>query len=140
MRLNDVPTVAELTAWSVENVRLLVAGLFEATGYQAHLRKHGGDADIELLRAGHTNPSVLVCCRPGTAGPVDAKTVRELFGTLISENVEAGWIIAPGGFSGEAQTFAADRGIELIDADGLIERLRALDQNVLVQVLGRAGS
>jgi len=28
----------------------------------------------------------------------------------------------------------------LIDADGLIERLRALDQNVLVRVLGRAGS
>jgi hypothetical protein len=140
VRLSDVPAIAELASWPAENVRLLVAGLFEAAGYKARLRKPGGDADIELLRAGRTKPSVLVCCRPGAAGPVGAKTVRELFGTLVSENVEAGWIIAPGGFSDEAQTFAADRGIELIGADGLIERLRALDPTVLGQVLGRVGA
>ena len=140
VRRSDVPSVTEFTTWPVETVRLLVVALFEATGYKARRRPPGGDADLELLRAGHTTPSVLVCCRPGAAGPVGAKTVRELFGTLVSESVEAGWVIAPGGFSGEARAFAAERGIELIDAEGLIERLHALDSTVLAQVLGRAGA
>jgi len=99
-RLNDVPTVAELTSWSAQNVRLLVAGLFEAAGYKAHLRKPGGDADIELLRTGPHEAERGWCVASRAAGPVDAKTVRELFGTLISEKRGGGMDRCAGRFSG----------------------------------------
>ena len=139
-RVSDVPSAIELQAWPAERVRLLVAAMFEAAGYEAHVRSGGIDADVELRRAGHAKPSVLVSCRPGSAGPVGAKVVRELFGSLVSESVTEGWIVALGGFSEDAQAIATERGIELIDADGVIERLRALDPMRLTRVLGRASA
>ena len=57
---------------------------------------------------------------------------------LVSESVTEGWIVAPGCFSDDARAVAGERGIELIDGDGVIERLRARDHLLLTQLLGRA--
>lgn len=139
-QLSDVPTNADLASWPVERVRLLAAGLFEATGYIARLAPAGADVDLELLRQGHTKASVLVSCRPASPGAVDAKPVRKLFGALVAADVEAGWIVAPGGFTDEARAEARERGIQLIDGNGLLERLRALPPTGLAKALGRAGA
>ena len=113
---------------------------FEATGYNVRTRDHDGEASVELMRPGYTKPNVLVCCRPGGAGPVSAKVVREFFGTLVPSGVEAGWVVSAAGFADDARELAAERGIELIDGAGLIERLHALDPLALAQVLGRVGA
>jgi restriction endonuclease Mrr len=140
VRLKDLPSPAELQALPAERLRLLVAALFEANGYTATLRPGDPDIDVELRRRGHTKASVLVCCRPANAGLIGAKPVRELFGTLVASGVEAGWFVATGGFATEARAVAEERGIELIDGEGLIERLRQLPTAELGQVLGRAGA
>jgi restriction system protein len=140
VRLGDVPSQTELESWPVERLRLLVTAQFEATGYLARVRENGSDADLELLRPGHTKPSVLICCRAGSAGVVGTNVVRELFGTLISNGIQNGWIISAAQFSPDAQALATERGIELIDGAGLIERLQALDQMALAQVLERVGA
>lgn len=66
--------------------------------------------------------------------------MREFFGTLVASGVEAGWFVATGGFAAEARAVADERGIELIDGESLIERLRQLPTAELGQVLGRAGA
>ena len=66
--------------------------------------------------------------------------MRELFGTLVAAGVEAGWVVTSGKFAPEAQSAASERGLELIDGEGLIERLRQLPTDDLGPVLAKAGA
>jgi hypothetical protein len=140
VRLRDLPSLAELQALPAEPLRQLVAALFEATGYTATIRPRDAEIDVELRLRGHAKASVLVCCRPAGAGPIGAKAVREFFGSLVASSVDAGWMVATGGFAEEAHPAAAERGIELIDGEGLIERLRQLPAAELGAVLSKAGA
>jgi hypothetical protein len=140
VRLRDLPSPAELQALPVAALRQLAAALFEANGYTVAVRANDPDADLELRRRGHTKANVLVCCRPAGVGPVGAKPVRELFGTLVAAGVEAGWVVTSGTFAPEARAAATERGLELIDGEGLIERLRQLPSDDLGPVLARAGA
>jgi restriction endonuclease Mrr len=140
VRLRDIPSPGELQALPADRLRLLVAALFEVHGYTATVRTNDPDIDVELRLRGHPKPSVLVCCRPGSAGPIGAKAVREFFGSLVAASVDAGWIVAAGGFAEDAPAAATERGIELIDGEGLIDRLRQLPSADLGQVLSKAGA
>lgn len=140
VRLRDLPSIGELRALPVDALRRLVAALFEANGYQSTLRTDDADVDVELRRRGHTKANVLVCCRSAGVGVIGAKQVREFFGSLVASGADAGWIVAAGGFAEDAQAAAAERGIELIDGEGLIERLRQLPTAELGQVLSKAGA
>ena len=140
VRLKDLPSLGELQALPAERLRLLVAALFEANGYTVALRPGDPDIDLELRLSGHAKATVLVCCRAANAGPIGAKPLREFFGTLVAAGVGAGWFIATGGFATEAHAVAEERGIELIDGEGLIERLRQLPNEELGRVLGPAGA
>ncbi len=140
VRLRDVPSGGELRALPVERLRLLVAALFETNGYHATLCADNADVDLELRRRGHTKANVLVCCRPAGPAAIGAKPVREFFAALVASGVETGWFVSAGEFAADARTVAEERGIELIDGEGLIERLRQLPQADLSQVLSRAGA
>lgn len=140
VRLTDVPTLAELEALPLARLRLLVASLFEAAGYTATPHADDPDGNIELRLRGHAKASVLICCQHAQLGPIGAKPVREFFATLVASGVEAGWFVGTGEFTPEARTVAAERGIELIDGEGLIERLRHLPPAELGMVLAKAGA
>ena len=140
VRLKDVPSLGELHALSAEHLRVLVAALFEANGYIAKMRHGDADADIELLLRGHTKANVLVCCRTASRGAVGAKQVRDFFGSIVASGVESGWFVSAGEFAPEAQALAEERGIELIDGAGLIQRLQQLPTVELGEVLSRAGT
>ena len=140
VRLMDVPTLAELKVLPVERLRLLVAALFEATGYSATINAGPTEVNIELRRRGHTRTNVLVCCHQEVHGPIGARPVREFFATLVAAGIEAGWFVGTDEFTAEARSVAEERGIELIDGEGLIDRLRQLPTAELGQVLSRAGA
>ncbi len=140
IRLRDLPSLTELQALPTSALRQLAAALFEANGYTVAVRANDPDADLELRRRGHTKANVLVCCRPAGVSPIGAKPVRELFGTLVAAGVEAGWVVTSGKFAPEAQSAASERGLELIDGEGLIERLRQLPTDDLGPVLAKAGA
>jgi restriction endonuclease/thioredoxin family protein len=133
----ELPTLPELVGWPTDRVRLLVSATFEAAGYKTRFPP-GREADIELLRPGHTKPTVLVRCRPGIVGAVGPKIVRELFAMVIAESIETGWVVSAGGFSKEAQVEAKERGVELISGEDLLERLHNLSAAALSAVLNRA--
>ena len=136
--LSGLPTAADLGAWPLERVQLLVTGLFEAGGYQVTRRTNA--AELELTRADDPKARVIACCWAGAMGQVHAKAMRELFGSLIAEDIANGWFIAVDGFSDDARAVAQERSIVLIDGAELTARLRQLPKMALMRILGRAGA
>lgn len=80
---------------------------------------------------------MIVTCAPASAGPVSAKRLRELFGTITIEGVGTGWYVGLAGFSPEAREYAQTRRLVLISGDGLREQLRVLTDRDLARALSR---
>ena len=76
--------------------------------------------------AGTGSASVIVHCKPWDAYRVGIKPVRELHGAMAAAGAAAGVLVTAGRFTQEAENFAAQQNIELIDGASLLERLSAL--------------
>ncbi len=135
--LGQVPTLAELSTWPVERVRLLVAGLCEEAGYQVVLRP-GAASELALASPDAAKPTALVVCWAGTAGPAHAKALRALSGAIVAEEIAQGWFVAPAGFFDEARAVAQERGLTLLDGEQLIAQMKTLPALGLRRVLARA--
>lgn len=129
-------TPADIAGWTPERLRDVCAAMFEMEGYRVKLRPAMSGAELGLLRDEAGKTLVLVQCLSGRVGGlVGAKVARELLGTLVSEGVEQGWIVAPGGFTAEARKFAGEHGIVLISSEELLQRLGELPPMARVRVL-----
>src|SRR5207244_1127089 len=100
----------------------------------------GHPAELALVKTDDPKVRVIVCCWPGAAGPVHAKAMREMFGSLVTEDIANGWFVAIAGFFDEARAVAKERDIALIDGEDLLARLRLLPKLALVRALGRANA
>ena len=123
---SGLPTVFEVMAWDREQLCFGAMVLGESEGYEVELAKGDPDKDVLFSRPGDVRPGVVVCCAPARAGKVTAKSVRSLVGTVAAEQAQAGWFIAPAGFSEDARDFAARNHLLLFDAAGLVTRMRDL--------------
>ncbi len=136
---SGLPSPVEMAEWSHLRLRGVVGVVAEAEGYAVKIRVGGADGDLALTRVGEAQPNVIVTCAAASAGPVSAKRLRELFGTITLEGVGTGWFVAMAGFSAEARDYAQAQGLVLIARDGLREQLRALPERDLMRALSRAG-
>ena len=134
---SGVPSLVELAEWPHARVRGVVGALAGTDGYEVSLRAGGGEGDLSLVRSGEDRTSVIVMCSAATVGPVSAKRLRELFGTITLEEVGTGWFVGMGGFSAEARDYAREHGLVLIGKEGLREQMRALTERDLAHVLAR---
>ena len=135
---SGLPSVVEMAEWPQARVRAIVGVVAESEGYEVTVRAGGSDGDLGLARAGEEGRiSVIVACAPASAGPVSAKRLRELFGTITIEGVGTGWYVGIAGFSSEAREYAQTHGLVLIGREGLREQLRALTERDLVRALSR---
>ena len=135
---SGLPSVVDMAEWTHPRVRAIVGAVAESEGYEVTVRAGGSEGDLGLARAGEEGrTSVIVACAPASAGPVSAKRLRELFGTITIEGVGTGWYVGIAGFSSEAREYAQNHGLVLIGRDGLREQLRALTERDLVRALSR---
>jgi hypothetical protein len=134
---SGLPSIVEMAEWSHVHVCGVVGVVAEADGYEVRKRGGGADGDLALTRTGETQPSVIVACAPAAAGPVSAKRLRELFGTITIDGVGTGWFVGMAGFSAEARDYAQEHGLSLVTRDGLREQLRALTEHDLARALSR---
>jgi hypothetical protein len=134
---SGLPSSVEMAEWSHFHVCAVVGVVAEADGYEVRKRGGGADGDLALTRTGEGQPSVIVACAPAAAGPVSAKRLRELFGTITIDGVGTGWFVGMAGFSAEARDYAREHGLSLITRDGLREQLRALTEHDLARALSR---
>ncbi len=135
---SGLPSVVEMAEWTHARVRAIIGVVAESDGYQVAGRAGGAEGDLGLTRAGEEGrTSVIVTCAPASAGPVSAKRLRELFGTITIEGVGTGWYVGLAGFSPEAREYAQTRRLVLISGDGLREQLRVLTDRDLARALSR---
>lgn len=132
-----VPTLSEISTWSREKVCAVTAALAESEGYIAEVMPFGSEKDLLLKNGGETEPRVVVFCAAGDAGAVPARRLRALKSTLIADGAKAGWFVSPNGFASDAQAYAEQHRLHLIDASRLLARIRELPPLLLPKALPR---
>ena len=73
-------------------------------------------------------------CKHWRSKQVGVGVVRELLGSMTALDAKAGSVVTSGRFTAEAERFAADQGLELLDGDTLRSLARTAFPAVTVEV------
>lgn len=95
------------------------AALLRRYGYEISQLSSGSDRGIDIA-AVRDGKKVVVQCK-ATQGPVSESTVRDLYGTMVSEGVDKAILASISGFSQNTRDFAKGKPIELIDLEQMIK-------------------
>ncbi|MBM7454382.1 restriction system protein [Oceanisphaera litoralis] len=108
---------------SWQQFELLVGQAFRQQGYRVI---DGGEAgadggvDVHLKKDGLT---YFVQCKHWKAKSVGVSVVRELYGVIAGAGAEGGFVVTSGNFTEEAEAFARDKRISLLDGKALDDML-----------------
>jgi restriction system protein len=118
-------TVEQLTVISPRAFEHFVGEVFERRGYQVAHRGRSGDLGVDLEIVNAAGRRAIVQCKRyrNTIGP---EIVRELFGTMLHELADHGFLVATSDFSDAAREWARGKPITLIDGDTLVALVREL--------------
>lgn len=107
------PSAVAGMSW--QEFELLVGEAFRRQGYSVtELGGAGADGGVDLvLRMGAEKS--LVQCKHWKAFKVGVPVVRELLGAMTAQRATKGWVITAGRFTAEAEAFARQHGITLVD-------------------------
>jgi restriction system protein len=117
-------------AWSLQvfddiewkRFEMLCAHLFEQAGFEARMQSHGADGgvDIWLHSRNAEGPVAVVQCKHWLTKQVGVKELRELLGVMAANKVTRGTFVTTSRFTEEAERFAKDNGIHVLDCRGLL--------------------
>lgn len=125
-KLTPILEVSDLQAMHPSDFEKYVGQLFRQKGYRVRLRGSRGDlgVDLELTQPGGKR-AIVQCKRyHNTVGP---KIVRELYGTLVHEQVAHAFLVTTADISDAAREWAQFKPITLIDGETLVKIATALD-------------
>lgn len=106
-----------------------VAGLFRQKGYRVVVRGRSGDLGVDLeLTDGHDRRAIVQCKR--YRDTVGAEVVRELYGTLIHEQVAHAFLVTTADISEAAREWARGKPMTLVDGGMLVAIADALRQRL----------
>lgn len=142
------PVRPEVNSWSLDALRLLewkrfellCVGYYEAMGFTVKTVPHGPDGGIDatLYKAGLETPVAVVQCKAWNK-PVKVEQVRALGGVMHEHKVKRGVFWSLSGYVGRPVQESAERaGIQLLDGDAIVERIRALDHYKQATLLAQA--
>jgi restriction system protein len=109
---------------SWQKFELLVAEAYRRQGFKVIENRNGGadgGIDVRLAKNGQHH---LVQCKQWKKQKVGVNIVREMYGVLIAEKANTVIIIISGFFTTEAERFAANKPIELINGPKLAELIK----------------
>jgi restriction system protein len=112
-------TLDELYALSPQEFEEYVARLFRKKGYIVYLRGSSGDMGVDLEIEKRGGKRAIVQCKRYRR-PVGPEVVRELFGTMIHEQVSHAFLVTTAGISKSARKWAQDKPMTLIDGNLLV--------------------
>ena len=115
------PAVFEVIEW--RRFEALVEALFAQAGFETNSQSHGADEGIDIWLYSRNRPGVpvsLVQCKHWKGRRVGVDKVRELRGVMAAKNVTRGQFATTSTFTPDAEAFAKDNGINLLDVQGLL--------------------
>lgn len=112
-------TLDELYELSPQEFEEYVAQLFRKKGYRVSLRGSSGDMGVDLEIEQRGGKRAIVQCKRyrRSVGP---EVVRELFGTMIHEQVSHAFLVTTANISKSARKWAQDKPMTLIDGTLLV--------------------
>ena len=119
-RFTRIQTVAQMLALEPSEFETWTGMLFQLLGYQVKNTRDVADHGIDLVVTGPEARFGLVQCKR-YRGTVGEPTVRDLYGTMMHENSDHGWLVTSGGISRQALEWAAGKPIELWDGLQLVD-------------------
>jgi hypothetical protein len=122
-RFGKVQTVAQMLALEPAEFEAWTGMLFTLMGFQVTNTQLVADHGIDLEVRGRQARYGLVQCKR-YRGTVGEPTVRDLYGTLIHENADVGWLATTGGVSRQARDWAAGKPLHLWDGQELVALAR----------------
>lgn len=124
----QVLSVAELYSLSPKAFERYVGGLFRQKGYRVHLRGRTGDHGVDLELFGTNGRRAIVQCKryQNTLGE---ETVRDLYGTLIHEQVSRAFLVTTAEISDAAREWAVRKPITLIDGETLVQISTSIERS-----------
>jgi restriction system protein len=124
--------IVDLQAMSPADFEKYVGRLFQQKGYRVKLRGSKGDlgVDLELTKPGGKR-AIVQCKR--YQNTIDPKIVRELYGTLIHEQVAHAFLVTTADISNAAREWAQFKPITLIDGETLVKIAATLTAPVQVK-------
>lgn len=122
-RQTDLDSIRSLP-W--DEFQQLVGEAYRRLGY--HVQEVGGDGrhggvDLVLRKHGRVT---LVECRRWRTRKVRPLNLRELQGVLATEHADQGVLVTTGAYTPEAERFARERGISLLDGPQLLKLVRSV--------------
>lgn len=113
--------IREVQSMSGTEFELLTEKLLIAMGFQTETTKKSGDGGIDIIAFNKqpllSGKYIIQCKR--YSGSVGEPVIRDLYGVVNSERANKGVLITSGSFTKQAQAFAADKQLELIDGKKL---------------------
>lgn len=113
--------VRDIQSLSGAEFEALTEKLLIAMGFQTETTKASGDGGIDIV-AFNKQPLLsgkyIIQCKRYT-GSVGEPIIRDLYGVVNSERANKGILITSGSFTKQAEAFAADKQLELIDGKKL---------------------
>lgn len=112
-----------------QDFEFLIGEFYRRQGYLVSVTGSNcgdGGVDVVLERGGE---KTLVQCKHYRARRVGVKPVRELLGVMTSEGASGGIVVTSGSFTPDAEEFAGDNGITLIEGRELERMMRPLQQS-----------
>ena len=98
---------------------MLVGEYFRRNGYFVQENGGGGaDGGIDLVLT-KANQKTIVQCKRWKNVQVGVSPIRELYGVMVAENASACIFVSSGRYTQEAESFASNKPIELINGDAL---------------------
>jgi hypothetical protein len=118
-RFGRIQTLVQIMALEPEEFESWSALLFQLMGYRVVQTQNTGDHGIDLELSNDRMRRGLVQCKR-YRGTVGEPAVRDLYGTMMHENAERGWLLTTGAFSRQARAWCNGKPIELWDGRSLL--------------------
>ncbi len=114
-----------LNAMTWRQFETLVGESFRRKGYSVTKTAGGSDSDFNLVLK-QQGQTFLVQCKQWRAIKVGVTTVRELNVVMEAQGANGGFVVTSGLFTDEAQAFARNHHIELLDGKALHELIKGV--------------
>ena len=124
--------LAALLAMEPATFEQFVAQLFRRKGYKVKIRGQKGDLGVDLELIQPSGKQAIVQCKR-YQNSIDPKIVRELYGTLVHEQVSHAFLVTTAEISAAAREWADQKPITLIDGDTLVEIISVLADRPLIK-------
>ena len=111
--------ISDLQAMSPGGFEKYVSQLFQQKGYRIKLRGSKGDLGVDIELTKPSGKRAIVQCKR-YQNTIEPKIVRELYGTLIHEQVAHAFLVTTADISDAAREWAQFKPITLIDGETLV--------------------